>query len=346
MGGAMLHLDATTPAVATPESPYRRARQPPATAGAGLEASEGEFDVKKFLLNQKGSQPFHKSSLFRASTFAKQVAAMELPELECQHAKLKKVVLPRMELGASQSTGGLPRSSNGSSHRLHRSSGSGGRNQQDEEDNPAISHFYSIEKMAESCFHATQNKNKTWLFLPGSGERSKGSDGASSIRGNSITGVERPSRRVDVLDLDRCFDAALQFVNKKKHWDVACDGKLSMVDRDFMAIHARTAQRYGSATATEGAADGHKVLTKLLFEQKWSDVVVGELEAMLTVSFLEQGVLLRKARILYAKAFFQLEHLYRTQWQELTQEKEDLEQLRAADDGAPQAGRAGHEGAL
>ncbi|KAH7463748.1 uncharacterized protein KRP23_12942 [Phytophthora ramorum] len=333
MGGAMLHLDSTTSA---PESPHHRARQAPATAGAvldrQLEATEGEFDVKKFLLDQKGTQPFHKSSLFRASNFAKQVASMELPEMEdnpqTNHSKAKKVMLPRMELGASKSTGMLPgtRRASSSSHKPFRSSGA--NQQSDEEDNPAISHFYSIEKMAESCFHATQNKNKTWLFLPGSDERSKSSDGTSSIRGNSITGVERPSRRVDVLDLDRCFDTAIQFATKKKHLDVACDDKLSMIDRDFMATYARIAQRYGSARAKDNAAEAHKTLTKLLFEQKWSDVVVGELESMLTVSFLEQGVILRKARILYAKAFFQLEHLYRNQWQELMQEKEDLEQLR------------------
>ncbi|KAG1688732.1 hypothetical protein DVH05_003169 [Phytophthora capsici] len=312
MGGAMLDLYSTAASVPVLKSPQsRRSLQPPATAGAVLSRqldTEVEFDVKKFLLNQKSSQPFHKSSLFRASTFAKQVASMDLPELEDPPNNPRTKKLPRMELGVSRSTGALP-----------------GRNQHgDEEENAAISHFYSIEKMAESCFHATQNKNKTWLFLPGSDKRSKGSDGTSSIRGNSITGVERPSRRVDVLDLDRCFDTAIQFVAKKKNLDVTCDDKLAMVDRDFMAIHARIAQRYNSTETTVA----HKTLTKLLFEQKWADVVVGELESMLTVSFLEQGVVLRKARVLYAKAFYQLESLYRSQWQELAQERQELELLR------------------
>ncbi|KAF1790795.1 Armadillo-type fold [Phytophthora cactorum] len=99
------------------------------------------------------------------------------------------------------------------------------------------------------------NKNKTWLFLPGSDERSKTSKGVGK---SSITGVDRPSRRVD----------------------------------------------------------------------KWSDVVMGELESMLMVSFLEQGVVLRKARILYAKTFFQLENLYKSQWQDLIQEQEEVEYLR------------------
>jgi hypothetical protein len=48
----------------------------------------------------------------------------------------------------------------------------------------------------------------------------------------------------------------------------------------------------------------------LLFEQKWSDILIGELEAMLSTSFVEQGTLLRKVRIQYAKAFYHLEQLY------------------------------------
>ncbi|OWZ18509.1 hypothetical protein PHMEG_0007384 [Phytophthora megakarya] len=178
------------------------------------------------------------------------------------------------------------------------------RNQQtDEEDNSSISHFYSIEKMTTSCFHATQNKNKTWLFLPGSDERSKRSKGSTSIHKTSITGVDRPSRRVDLIDLDHCFDAAIQFATKKKNLDVACEEKLAMLDQDFMAIHARIAQRYSYSTAHEKASDDRTMLTKLMFEQKWSDVIIGELESMLTVSFLEQG-------------------------QELTQEKDEVEYLR------------------
>ncbi|KAG6957197.1 hypothetical protein JG687_00010140 [Phytophthora cactorum] len=196
------------------------------------------------------------------------------------------------------------------------------KNQSDEEDNASISHFYSIEKMSASCFHATQNKNKTWLFLPGSDERSKTSKGVGK---SSITGVDRPSRRVDVLDLERCFDTAIQFASKNKHMDVACEEKLSMLDQDFMAIYARMTQRYSSTTSSN---DSRKMLTKLLFEQKWSDVVMGELESMLMVSFLEQGVVLRKARILYAKTFFQLENLYKSQWQDLIQEQEEVEYLR------------------
>ncbi|KAG3175769.1 hypothetical protein PC128_g17580 [Phytophthora cactorum] len=317
MGSAAFHLDTPTP---EKKSPNASQRQPPLTAGAlpnrikGT-ATEGEFDVRKFLLDQKSSQPFHKSSLFRASTFAEQMAPVETePSNQSTRSKLKKVVLPRMELGSSKSTANLPGAKPKSRHTP--------RNQSDEEDNASISHFYSIEKMSASCFHATQNKNKTWLFLPGSDERSKTSKGVGK---SSITGVDRPSRRVDVLDLERCFDTAIQFASKNKHMDVACEEKLSMLDQDFMAIYARMTQRYSSTTSSN---DSRKMLTKLLFEQKWSDVVMGELESMLMVSFLEQGVVLRKARILYAKTFFQLENLYKSQWQDLIQEQEEVEYLR------------------
>ncbi|KAG6613532.1 uncharacterized protein IUM83_04533 [Phytophthora cinnamomi] len=221
-----------------------------------------------------------------------------------------------MELGTSKSAGVLP-STRGKLNRVS-------RNQQSDEEDNGLSHFYSIEKMAASCFHATQNKNKTWVFLPGSEERSKRSKGSSSTNQNSITGVERPSRRVDVLDLDQCFDTAIQFANKKKHWEIVCEKKLSMLDQDFMAIHARIVQQYGSTVAH----DDRKLLTRLVFEQKWADVVMGELESMLTVSFVEQGLILRKARILFAKAFYRLENLFRQQWQELKEGKDELELLR------------------
>ncbi|RLN92642.1 hypothetical protein BBJ28_00024217, partial [Nothophytophthora sp. Chile5] len=332
MGSALLHLDATAAAVSSPELPQNRSRQPPATAGAvpnhQLGATEGNFDVRRFLLDQKGTQPFHKSAVFRTSNFAQLQTPEEMPQTEGFQrdgiSRFKKLVLPRMDLSTSKSTSALPGpvKMNEGPQKLRRPVGD--RNQQSDEDD-ATSHYYTLEKMAESCFHATQNKNKTWLFLPGSNERSKGSNGASSTHGNSITGIERPSRRVDVLDLDRCFDTAIQFIAKKNHSDIACEERLSMIDRDFTAINARIAQRYQDGESAEGE---HKVLTKLLFEQKWSDVILGELEAMLTVSFLEQGIILRKARIHYAHAFFHLEHIYGQRWQELIQVKEDLEQLR------------------
>lgn len=317
MGSAELNLEST------------QASAPP----SGRTASR-KFDVRQFLLDQKGDQPFHKSSLFRAPALLQGVtasnnnnsssstarlaslASMGSPGPAFRDPKACKTLLPRMEM--TQSAGALPRpSSTGASPATATRRGDGHHHRQweqqehnnpEDEDSSAISHFYTLERMAESCYHAVQNRNKTWLFLPGSEERSKGNAGSGGL-----TGIERPSRRADLLDLQRCYDVALQFVSKKHDRDVECSDRLAMVDRDFVAIQARVGEKYATRAAADDfdvvAAD-HKALARLFFEQKWADVVLGELEAMLTVSFLEQGVTLRKARIQYAQAFFQLEKLY------------------------------------
>lgn len=290
----------------------------------------GEFDVRQFLLDQKADQPLHKSSLFRgpastSNSTGRPGSPKSPPTL--RETKSRKKLLPRMDI--TQSTGSLPRPSTTHSDALHTR-----RTKYNEANNPeeddCISHFYTLERMGESCYHAVQNRNKTWLFLPGAEERSKG--GASN--GNSaLTAIERPSRRADLLDLQRCYDAALQFVNKKHDRDVECSDRLAMVDRDFVAMQARVSDKYASRVAGEGDADevvaDQKVLARLFFEQKWADVVLGELEAMLTVSFLEQGIVLRKTRIQYAQAFFHLEKLYAGQWNRLNGALDDLERLRA-----------------
>ncbi len=53
-----------------------------------------------------------------------------------------------------------------------------------------------------------------------------------------------------------------------------------------------------------------RFLTSIIFEQKWADLTLGEVEAMLMISFFEQGALLHKVRITYAIAFSKLETLY------------------------------------
>lgn len=339
MGSATLHLDTTQ------SRDRAQASRKPSTAGAvstgRLQATEGEFDVRKFILDQKGTEPLHQSSLFRSASFLEQ----QQPHLKSRSSaqpnhstsdltKRSKKLLPKMDMGSSHSFGTLPVSSDDT-----KKAQSASVNQQHDDEYVTVSHFYTIEKMAESCCHAAQSRNKTWHFLPGSEERSKGNNSSGGVGGSSITGVERPSRRVDVLDLEKCFETAIQFANKKNKWDVACNEKMAMIDRDFMSIEARVAQKYSSSSPSSGellpAAGGvekstgdQKVLVKLFFEQKWSDVVLGELEAMLTVSFLEQGVLLRKARIQYAQAFYQLEHLYCSRSRELKQALQESEKMR------------------
>lgn len=345
MGSASLNLDTTQNRNRV--QPYRK----PSTAGAAsadrLQATEGEFDVRKFILDQKGTEPLHHSSLFRSASFLEQQPhSKSKSSAQSSHGasdlmKRSKKLLPKMEMGGSHSLGALPVSGLMSSDNAKKAQ-SASLNQQHNDEYDTVSHFYTIEKMAESCCHAAQSRNKTWYFLPGSEERSKGnnSTGGGVGGGSSITGVERPSRRVDVLDLEKCFETAIQFANKKNKWDVACNEKLAVIDRDFMSIETRVAQKYSSSSPCSGEllpADGgsvdkstedQKVLVKLFFEQKWSDVILGELEAMLTVSFLEQGVLLRKSRIQYAQAFYQLEHLYCARSSELKLALQESEKMR------------------
>uniref|UniRef100_K3WNY3 Uncharacterized protein n=1 Tax=Globisporangium ultimum (strain ATCC 200006 / CBS 805.95 / DAOM BR144) TaxID=431595 RepID=K3WNY3_GLOUD len=344
MGSSTVHLEALqTPSLGRKSS---AGSVPHATR---LESPGGEFDVRKFILDQKGSEPLHQSSLFRAAPFKEQPRPKSRNSTKGVHVAPEnypssKKLLPRMDLKDSKSAGTLPTSvigiSSDEAERTNKVSATSttGRgvslNQEHDEEYDTVSHFYTIEKMAESCCHATQNRNKTWHFLPGSEERSKGNNGASGVVGSSITGVERPSRRVDVLDLEKCFGTAIKFVNRKNKWDVTCDEKLAMIDRDIMSIEARVTQKYTSASCdaqSERAGeslDDQKILVKLFFEQKWSDVILGELEAMLTVSFLEQGVVLRNARIQYAQAFFHLEQLYCARSKDLKQTLRDLERMR------------------
>lgn len=346
MGSSTLHLGALQ-SNSRPQ-PGRKS----STAGiphvGRLEATEGEFDVRRFILDQKGADPLHQSSLFRAAPFREQQphlksrSSTQSNRSTPESSQRSKKLLPKMDLRGSKSVGTLPIPgySDGDQDRAKKanktqtSSSTGPSvNQQHDEQYDSVSHFYTIERMAESCCHAAQSKNRTWHFLPGSEERSKGNNGGS---GNSITGVERPSRRIDLLDLEKCFDSAIQFVNRKNKWDAGCSERMAMIDQDFMSIEARAAQKYSLSTRSGelhlGDADertnGQNALVKLFFEQKWSDVVLGELEAMLTVSFLEQGVVLRKARVQYAQAFYQLEQLYCERSRDLKQALQDAEKMR------------------
>ncbi|TMW64108.1 hypothetical protein Poli38472_014225 [Pythium oligandrum] len=292
------------------------------TASASrLETTEGEFDVRKILLDQKGSEPIHQSALFRPSSVIAE--ATRLSTLST------KKMLPRMERDNSKSMGQLPST--------NQTSGDG------IESGDTVCHFYTIEKMAESCAHAVQSKNKTWKFLPGSEERSKRAVGGamkttrvgSSGGAHTLTGLERPSRRVDVMDLDVCFETAMHFVQKHTQGDAMCPDKLALLDRDIVTIQTDVAQRFRVESRTPEAdpqqkktQDDQHAIVKLLLEQKWSDVVMGELEAMLTNSFLEQGALLRKTRIQYAKAFFKLEKLYGARTNELHSALDELDRLR------------------
>lgn len=321
---------------------------------------EPTFDVRKFLLDQHVVQPLHQSSLFRASglldgAFDNRDKHSAIPIK--RDAKRKKL-LPKMEMDRCKSANALmdvsvkpPSKNNNQKQGDH-----------DPQYSETITHFYTVEKLAEACYHAVQGRNKTWQFLPGSEERaisSRNGTSGSFVSGSSIslTRIERPSRRVDLLDLEKCFNLATQFVKTHRHdGDVAVDAQFAMIDRDIVSIQTRIEHSYGAAVATTTSTspelttlpppltsetrqssveqplnqDYNEVqpLVRIFFLQKWSDLILGELEAMLMTSFLEQGVLQRKARIQYAQVFSDLEKLYGSRCSELHNTREDLARLR------------------
>ncbi|KAF0698133.1 Aste57867_11229 [Aphanomyces stellatus] len=146
--------------------------------------------------------------------------------------------------------------------------------------------IYSVETMAEASLHAARSHNHTWQMLRASDSQS-----------------ECPCKRSDVVDLEGCFDAAMSYSGGKDNWEG--DRKTALIDRDFMAVQANIVALYRPATDMD-----RRLLTSIVFEQKWSDLVLGEVEAMLMVSFFEQGHLLRKVRVQYATAFYRLEKHY------------------------------------
>ncbi|CEG44360.1 uncharacterized protein PHALS_00728 [Plasmopara halstedii] len=309
LGGAVFHINSSASSNAQDCQPVSTT-EAYSTRNNQVE-TEREFDVKAFLLNQKGSQPLHRSSLFQIAPLGEQKVAID------RSKNLEHSLLPQSKIGSSKSTSKLPRVASTKFRKLQ-------SRQHSEEGDASGSRYYSIEKMSSRSLHATQNQNKTWLYIPGFGERGLGTRGMEKT---DVTCVDRPCRRVDLLDLEQCFDTAIQFIDKNEHIDIASEEKLSMLDQDYMAIYAHIKQRY-SVEAGETSSDSCKKLAKVLFEQKWSDLIIGELESMLTNSFLEQGVVLGKARMVYAKTFFELENIYKLQWNLFLQEKKQVEDLR------------------
>ncbi|OQR96690.1 hypothetical protein ACHHYP_13815 [Achlya hypogyna] len=146
--------------------------------------------------------------------------------------------------------------------------------------------MYSIETMVDASLRAIRSHNKTWQTLR-----------TSDLR------LECPSKRGDVLDLEASFDAAMSYASGHVNWEG--DRQTALIDRDYMSVQSQVAAKYVSVTEAET-----RLLTRMVFAQKWTDITIGELEAMLMVSFLEQGTLLRKVRIQYAMTYDNLETLF------------------------------------
>ncbi|EQC31055.1 hypothetical protein SDRG_11241 [Saprolegnia diclina VS20] len=230
------------------------------------------FDIKQFLLEKKSGQPSYAASgLFRTNTrdFAEAVDA----PLSFTRV-LKKKQLPRMTQARSTPT--LPKPG----------STANAINQSSDAEHSVGYRIYSIENMMDASLHAIRSLNKTWQTLR-----------TSDLR------LECPSKRSDVVDLENCFDAAMSYASGHINWDG--NRQTALIDRDYMSVQSHVSAQY-VASVSEAEV---RQLTTMVFEQKWADITIGELEAMLMVSFLEQGTLLRKVRIQYAMTYANLETL-------------------------------------
>ncbi|ETW04684.1 hypothetical protein, variant [Aphanomyces invadans] len=250
------------------------------------------FDIKQFLLDQKTTRSFHDSALFR-SCGGRDMQSYpgdggRPPLRNPGSAFYKKAQLPKMEkhptLGKASSMPSLDPNGDGRSN--HHANARNGSIVATPDDATSGYRLYAIENMADSSLHASRSQNHTWQTLRTSDLRS-----------------ECPCKRSDVLDLAACFDAAMSYSGGKDNWEG--DRRTALIDRDYMAVQANVVALYRPVNDMD-----KRVLTSIVFEQKWSDIVLGELEGMLLVSFFEQGSLLRNVRIQYATAFYRLEMHY------------------------------------
>ncbi|ETV65299.1 hypothetical protein, variant [Aphanomyces astaci] len=280
------------------------------------------FDIKQFLMDQKATQPFHDSALFRSSASAGRGILntngqdggtnQPYPLRSSGSTLLKKKQLPRMDqpppaaASLGKGTSSMPTLNAAGSLSTNTPPSTKKLPPQEEVTSSSGYRLYAMENMADCSLHASRSHNHTWQTLRTSDLRS-----------------ECPCKRSDVLDLVACFDAAMSYSGGKDNWEG--DRKTALIDRDYMAVQANVVALYRPATDVT-----KRLLTSIVFEQKWSDIVLGELEGMLLVSFFEQGNLLRNVRIQYATAFYRLETHYTACEAEKKRALDEATQCRAA----------------
>ncbi|RHY67818.1 hypothetical protein DYB30_006317 [Aphanomyces astaci] len=268
--------------------------------------------------DQKATQPFHDSALFRSSASAGRGidggTNQPYPLRSSGSTLLKKKQLPRMDqpppaaASLGKGTSSMPTLNAAGSLSTNPPPSTKKLPPQEEVTSSSGYRLYAMENMADCSLHASRSHNHTWQTLRTSDLRS-----------------ECPCKRSDVLDLVACFDAAMSYSGGKDNWEG--DRKTALIDRDYMAVRvqANVVALYRPATDVT-----KRLLTSIVFEQKWSDIVLGELEGMLLVSFFEQGNLLRNVRIQYATAFYRLETHFTACEAEKKRALDEATQCRAA----------------
>ena len=120
---------------------------------------------------------------------------------------------------------------------------------------------------------------------------------------------DRPTTRKDIVALERSVDSITAFAEHIRAGDHAAVAE-SPLTQKAMQLVTECSARY-SDVEVAGGVDGWSRATMgtfaaARFEQQFVDLILGQLEAQLTVTCLEQGRLLRKLRTGYARSFWGL----------------------------------------
>lgn len=171
----------------------------------------------------------------------------------------------------------------------------------------------AVQAIDELSFAAVQsNSEHTWQYV-----------------GRVNASYERPAMRSDVLTLEGKFDSAMDNVDKGQE-DMSGAG-ITAMDRDLMNIRGHVNSAFPDTKDSE-----KEKLTAAIYEQKWTDLVLGELEDQMLVSCLEQGRLMRKLRSRYAAVFGRMQQLhekclqdYSDTVRQMSQYKHDIGELES-----------------
>lgn len=146
--------------------------------------------------------------------------------------------------------------------------------------------IYDFEKFTERGYHAVKTMHATWEIM----------DRANASSTYLV-------KREDIADLKYCFDRMVEFMK-----DTSLDGvsKDSAMAEDFNGWKrkAEIKHEFYHEHAVHAFAAQHILQYAVaVFEQKWTDLFLGEIQDQLQVAFLEQGNLMASVRMYYAKAF-------------------------------------------
>lgn len=165
-------------------------------------------------------------------------------------------------------------------------------------------------KAADTSYHI-QTRENTWQTV-----------------GQMKSALERPVTRRELLDLDKRFHAALNHVtlaNSGAVRDISQSGVNPIFEQDLIAMQADVSNLLSKLNSSFPQQEQSLVTT--LFTQKWTDLIFGELADQLTVSCLEQGVLLQKLRVQYANNSQCLVTCYKTMVHKLVQAQQTVHRL-------------------